>query len=625
MWLLVFASLAAATPAVKEGPCDIFEQGGTPCVAAHSTVRALFASYNGPLYEVLDHEMTSRMIMAVEGFADSASQDGFCGSQNEQGCIISQIFDQSGKQNHLGTAPGGGAHGAADNGANATALKLKIGGRTVYGALFEHGSGPGRAHSGTGYRCDNTTGVAKGDEPQTIYMVTAGRRYNAGCCFDYGNAETDNHDHGAGTMEAVYWGNLSLPNRWSKGTGSGPWVMADLESGLWAGSQSPMTTTNTPIHADYVTAMVKGDSGNHFALKGGDAQVGKLKTMYDGVRPKGYEVMKKQGAIVLGVGGDNSDAAMGAFFEGVMTAGYTTDATDDAVQANIVAAGYGKSLASEDQVWDENGWPVGGPAAPTAGTQTLSPIRVTCVGDSITIHACASNNSMPYPQQLGRMLGPGYTVLNAGNSGKNMLKKGLCGGGGNCCGPSREHPLGPDGKCLPPQSTKPCPQCGGDCAYWDQSTYKLAMDSNPDIVTIMLGTNDAKGCNWDYSPDGVQGKGDLFRKDGADMIAKFKALPSKPKVFVVHPPPLFPPWPFNMSAHAINVEFMTLQKKMAEESGADGFIDIWTPLKNINGLNATLGGQLQGEPLTCDGCHPKDAGLTIMATEIMKAIKAAGM
>ena len=82
------------------------------------------------------------------------------------------------------------------------------------------------------------------------------------------------------------------------------------------------------------------------------------------------------------------------------------------------------------------------------------------------------------------------------------------------------------------------------CSYWDQSTYKMAMASKPDIVTIMLGTNDAKGCNWDYSPDGVQGKGDLWKTDGADMIAKFKALPSKPKVFVVLPPPLFPPWPY---------------------------------------------------------------------------------
>jgi len=49
-----------------------------------------------------------------------------------------------------------------------------------------------------------------------------------------------------------------------------------------------------------------------------------------------------QGAIILGIGGDNSDGAIGTFYEGAMTKGYSTKATDDAVQANIVAAGYGK-------------------------------------------------------------------------------------------------------------------------------------------------------------------------------------------------------------------------------------------------------------------------------------------
>lgn len=52
--------------------------------------------------------------------------------------------------------------------------------------------------------------------------------------------------------------------------------------------------------------------------------------------------MRKQGSIILGIGGDNSDSAIGTFFEGVMTYGLTTDDVDDAVQANIVAAGYGK-------------------------------------------------------------------------------------------------------------------------------------------------------------------------------------------------------------------------------------------------------------------------------------------
>lgn len=50
---------------------------------------------------------------------------------------------------------------------------------------------------------------------------------------------------------------------------------------------------------------------------------------------------KKQGSIILGIGGDNSDSAVGTFFEGVMTAGYSTDDADNRVQADIVAAGYG--------------------------------------------------------------------------------------------------------------------------------------------------------------------------------------------------------------------------------------------------------------------------------------------
>jgi hypothetical protein len=50
--------------------------------------------------------------------------------------------------------------------------------------------------------------------------------------------------------------------------------------------------------------------------------------------------MSKEGAIILGIGGDNSVTAQGTFYEGVMTSGYPTDATENAVQANVVAAGY---------------------------------------------------------------------------------------------------------------------------------------------------------------------------------------------------------------------------------------------------------------------------------------------
>ena len=52
--------------------------------------------------------------------------------------------------------------------------------------------------------------------------------------------------------------------------------------------------------------------------------------------------MKKQGAIILGIGGDNSDWAIGTFYEGCMTQGISSDETDQAIHENIVSVMYGK-------------------------------------------------------------------------------------------------------------------------------------------------------------------------------------------------------------------------------------------------------------------------------------------
>ena len=194
----------------------------------------------------------------------------------------------------------------------------------------------------SGYRRDNTTGIAVHDEAETIYAVFNGSHYNNRCCFDYGNAETDNHDDGAGTMEALYFGSAKGGLNHG-GAGKGPWIMADMENALWGADR--VVSNEEPITHDFVTAMIKGDSGaapGHWAIKGGDAQAGPLKSYWDGKRAPKYAPMKKQGAIILGIGGDNSAGAVGTFYEGVMTKGYSTNATDAAVQANIVAAGYGK-------------------------------------------------------------------------------------------------------------------------------------------------------------------------------------------------------------------------------------------------------------------------------------------
>ena len=115
---------------------------------------------------------------------------------------------------------------------------------------------------------------------------------------------------------------------------------------MYAGNSS-FNPANSPMSdTDFVTAMLKGHICE-FSLKAGDAQAGKLMTKYDGQRnlqhdSRSWNPMLKQGGLILGTGGDNSDRALGIFYEGAMTTGYTTAATDDAVQASIVAAGYGK-------------------------------------------------------------------------------------------------------------------------------------------------------------------------------------------------------------------------------------------------------------------------------------------
>ena len=313
------------------GVCDIFASGNTPCVAAHSTVRALAGAYNGNLYQVKrasDNTTKDIAVLTPGGFANAAAQDAFCAGTT---CTISTIYDQSGKANHLTKAPAGGAKNTPDNEADASALKLTVGGHSVYGVHIP---------AGVGYRNDKTSGIAVKDEPESMYMITSGNTYNDKCCFDYGNAETNNKDNGAGTMEAIYFGNCKS---WGKGSGAGPWVMADLENGLFAGKDFGPTTSNTPLTSTYVTAMVIGRSGT-FTIKGGNSQSGTLTTMYDGSRPTmgGYNPMNKEGAVILGIGGDNSNSAQGNFFEGCMTSGASTTATDDAIQANIVAAGYGR-------------------------------------------------------------------------------------------------------------------------------------------------------------------------------------------------------------------------------------------------------------------------------------------
>ncbi|GIJ92607.1 hypothetical protein Asppvi_001885 [Aspergillus pseudoviridinutans] len=316
---------------VAAGPCDYYGWGGTPCVAAHSTTRALYGSYNGLLYQVIrESDWQSKNIGTLNagGAANAAAQDSFCSGTT---CLITIIYDQSGNGNHLTQAPPGAFWGPASNGydnlAIADSAPVLMNGQKVYGVHIQ---------PGMGYRNNAAKGTATGDQPQGMYAIFDGTTYNDQCCFDYGNAETSGTDTGAGHMEAINFGNCTT---WGSGSGSGPWIMADLENGLFGGPNFGWNGNNPTISHRFLTAVVKGQS-NQFAVRGGDATSGSLSTFYSGVRPSGYNPMHKEGAIILGTGGDNSHGSQGTFYEGVMTSGYPSDSTEDAVQADIVAAKY---------------------------------------------------------------------------------------------------------------------------------------------------------------------------------------------------------------------------------------------------------------------------------------------
>ena len=323
----------ASSQAAGSQPCDIYAAGGTPCVAAHSTTRALYAAYNGPLYQVRrssDSAVKDIGVLSAGGPANAAVQDSFCAGTT---CVITTLYDQSGHGNDMKYQGPGGA-GGSDTPAKATTEQLTIGGAKAYSLYIN----PGNSY----WRDGHLTGVPTGSAPEGAYMVTSGTHVNGGCCFDYGNSETDRRADGAGAMDAIYFGTSC----WFGGcSGTGPWVQADLEYGLYSGGSQSWNGNQRPFTSKYVTAMLKNNGTSRFAIKGANAQSGGLTTLWDGNLPPGYSPMKKQGAIILGSGGDccngNTNQSAGTFYEGAIVAGYPSDATDNAVQANIAAASYG--------------------------------------------------------------------------------------------------------------------------------------------------------------------------------------------------------------------------------------------------------------------------------------------
>jgi non-reducing end alpha-L-arabinofuranosidase len=325
----VWVGAGVTQASAATGPCDIYATAGQRCVAAYSTTRAVLTNFGGSLYRVTrssDNTSTNIGLLSTGGTVNVATQDTFCRNTL---CTITTIFDQSGQGNDLRVSGGFNGQGT-DQPARASAVPITIGGRRAYAVDIEVGQG---------YRHPAPSGgVAVNAQPEGMYMVSSVEHVNSGCCFDFGNVEARIADTGNGHMDAIHFGTLC----WFGGCRQpGPWVQADLENGLFQATNGT-STSNTGNHTPFVTATLKNDGRTFFALKGGNSATGGLTTWFNGpLPPNGYSPMHQEGSVALGTGGDGSNSSSGLFFEGAMTAGVPSDATENAVQANIVAAGYG--------------------------------------------------------------------------------------------------------------------------------------------------------------------------------------------------------------------------------------------------------------------------------------------
>lgn len=187
------------------------------------------------------------------------------------------------------------------------------------------------------------------------------------------------------------------------------------------------------------------------------------------------------------------------------------------------------------------------------------PIRVACVGDSITF-GMGTAEGMSYPEQLQRLLGPDWIVGNFGVSARTLLRK-------------------------------------GDFPWWNEPAFDQAQEFNPDVVIIMLGTNDTKPQNWVYK--------DEFYSDYSDLVDVFAKLPTRPKIYVCRPCPV--PEPGNWGINDTNVQLeMVMIDRLADEKGL-GIID----------MHAALADHPELLP---DRVHPNTEGALIMAKTAYAAL-----
>jgi acyl-CoA thioesterase I len=195
-------------------------------------------------------------------------------------------------------------------------------------------------------------------------------------------------------------------------------------------------------------------------------------------------------------------------------------------------------------------------------------VRVACVGDSITF----GNPFFPskrYPQQLEDLLGSAYSVRNFGAVGYTAQKEG-------------DHP------------------------YWQHRYFKQSSEFAPDIVVIMLGTNDSKTQNWSSTA--------RFTQDLQALIQHYQSLPKKPRIVLVTPPSAFLVKGHSELPSAMNAKVIAEISDGVKQLGAAMAL----PVVDVHSLTAS-----HSEFFKFDGVHPDGDGDHLIAKAIYDELIAA--
>ena len=191
-------------------------------------------------------------------------------------------------------------------------------------------------------------------------------------------------------------------------------------------------------------------------------------------------------------------------------------------------------------------------------------IKLACIGDSITWGFTLLNPwKQSYPALLQEMLGDGYEVRNFGYNDASA-------------------------------------RFDADTPYVNKRVYRDSLAWNPDIVLLMLGTNDTKTRNWDP---------EIFRRDYRRIVESYRSLPSNPRVILIAPIRIFLP---------LRIPLLGLYPETMEEGVRPAIREIASDL----GLECIdLYGLFEDTTYCRDGVHPQRTGARMLAEAIHSAVK----